>query len=84
MLRSQYEGLMPKVGDKSAQMPKVFMIGDNPDSDIAGANAAGWYSILVETGVYDPSNGNPPAYRPTAIVRDVEDAVRWAIMGPTY
>ena len=32
------------------------MIGDNPSGDIAGANAAGWNSILVETGIYSPKD----------------------------
>ncbi|KAI0256428.1 HAD-like domain-containing protein, partial [Lactifluus subvellereus] len=51
---------------------------DNPESDIAGANAAGWSSILVRTGVYDPVNG-PPAYKPTHEADNVEAAVQWAI-----
>ena len=46
--------------------------------DIAGANAAGWDSVLVETGVYDPARG-APAHAPTHIAPDVEAAVRWAI-----
>ncbi|KAI0314277.1 HAD-hyrolase-like-domain-containing protein, partial [Amylostereum chailletii] len=56
----------------------AYMIGDNPESDIAGANAAGWSSVLVRTGVYDPAQG-PPAYKPTWEAADVEEAVRWAI-----
>lgn len=51
---------------------------DNPESDIAGANAARWKSILVRTGVYDPSQG-PPSHRPTREVEDVEQAVQWAL-----
>ncbi|KAF9528509.1 HAD-like domain-containing protein [Crepidotus variabilis] len=57
---------------------KPYMVGDNPESDIAGANAAKWSSLLVKTGVYEPANG-PPAYKPTMIVEDVEEAVRWAV-----
>jgi len=36
----------------------VYMIGDNPKSDIQGANAAGehWYSILVRTGLFKGEN----------------------------
>ena len=30
----------------------IYMIGDNPKSDIRGANNAGWKSILVRTGVF--------------------------------
>lgn len=47
-------------------------------ADIAGANATGWSSILVETGVYDPARG-PPTHEPTHIAKDVERAVKWAV-----
>ena len=47
-------------------------------ADIAGANAAGWPSVLVKTGVYEPARG-PPTHEPTYIAEDVEEAVRWAI-----
>jgi HAD superfamily hydrolase (TIGR01456 family) len=40
----------------------VYAIGDNPTSDIRGANAAGnqWRSILVRTGVFDSEKENDP------------------------
>ena len=47
-------------------------------ADIAGANGAGWHSVLVQTGVYEPANG-PPAHSPTYEASDVEEAVNWAI-----
>lgn len=49
-----------------------------PDSmtDIAGAIAHGWESILVKTGVY--KNGEP-RHRPSVISDDVEKGVQWAI-----
>jgi len=47
-------------------------------ADIAGANAAGWSSVLVRTGVYDPVDG-PPAHNPTHEAENVEAAVQWAI-----
>ncbi|KAF8499592.1 HAD-like domain-containing protein [Russula emetica] len=53
--------------------PRFYMVGD-----IAGANAAGWSSVLVRTGVYDPVDG-PPAHNPTHEVENVEAAVQWAI-----
>jgi len=39
-----------------------YAIGDNPTSDIRGANAAGerWRSILVRTGVFDSAAANDP------------------------
>ncbi|EMD37526.1 hypothetical protein CERSUDRAFT_83262 [Gelatoporia subvermispora B] len=62
----------------SKALPQMYVAGDNPESDIAGANAAGWESILVHTGVYDPRQG-PPTHQPTQEAVDVEVAVRWAI-----
>lgn len=32
------------------------MIGDNPKSDIRGANNIGWISILVRTGIFKGEN----------------------------
>lgn len=58
--------------------PTMYMVGDNPESDIAGANGAGWPSVLVRTGVYDPIHGSP-THKPTHEAEDVEEAVRWAI-----
>ena len=60
----------------------VYMVGDNPESDILGANqyvsSAGstWHSILVRSGVYD---GGEPAHKPKTIVKDVWDAVQWGM-----
>lgn len=56
-----------------------YMVGDNPASDIAGANAHGWSSILVRTGVFHDTHGEKPAYQPTAIADNVEKGVEWAI-----
>ncbi|GME71342.1 unnamed protein product [Ambrosiozyma monospora] len=46
--------LEPKLNDSPDVSPfkKVYMIGDNPESDILGANNYGWESILLRTGVY--------------------------------
>ncbi|KAJ7078847.1 HAD-like domain-containing protein [Mycena belliarum] len=57
-------------------LPPMYMIGDNPESDIAGANAASWKSVLVKTGVF---SGGQPTHEPTYIAEDVEEAVSWAI-----
>ncbi|KAJ4384038.1 hypothetical protein N0V86_000882 [Didymella sp. IMI 355093] len=60
-------------------LKRVYMVGDNPASDIAGGNnydspyGTDWASILVKTGVY--VEGSPPAVQPRQIVGDVWDAV---------
>ena len=53
-----------KYAEKRAiKISNMYMIGDNPKSDIAGAIAMGWTSILVKTGCFNPNdpsseNGN--------------------------
>ena len=56
----------------------VWMVGDNTESDIAGANGFGWKSALVRTGVYRDAHGTPN-HTPTVLVDHVEDAVKSAI-----
>lgn len=56
---------------------QIYAIGDNPAADIAGANRAGWTSVLVRTGVFSGDNHHKhPAYK---VVDHVEDAVNWII-----
>jgi len=81
-LRAYRKGLVGQVG-LNDPMRRVYMIGDNPESDIRGANGyqsphgSQWKSILVKTGVY--KDGTVPSTKPTVIVDDVQDAVRWAV-----
>ncbi|KAI0204276.1 HAD-superfamily subfamily IIA hydrolase [Astrocystis sublimbata] len=64
---------------------RVYMVGDNPESDIRGANeyvspeGTEWNSILVKTGVYSQDRDGEPKHRPTAVVDDVKGAVEWAL-----
>lgn len=66
----------------------VYMIGDNPDSDIVGANkyrsrmGAVWKSVLVETGVYQA--GTKPNHQPTYHAKNVADAVRLVLDKERY
>ena len=50
---------------------------DNPGSDIAGANAVSCSSVLVHTGVYDPSV--PPILTSTHQAPNVFEAVKRAL-----
>ena len=65
---------------------RVYMIGDNPESDIRGANefepadGTEWVPILVRTGVWRPTAAEKePRHRPAAVVDDVVDAIVWAL-----
>ncbi|KAI7387403.1 HAD-superfamily hydrolase [Hortaea werneckii] len=81
-LRMHRKQLFGQVG-LNDPLRKVYMVGDNPESDIAGANGysspqgSEWKSLLVRTGVYQ--EGTEPAHKPTAIVDGVQEAVQWAI-----
>ncbi|PNS19674.1 hypothetical protein CAC42_7518 [Sphaceloma murrayae] len=69
-------------GARLPPLRKVYMVGDNPESDICGANSfespygTEWVSVLVKTGVY---RGGEPAHKPRTIVEDVYAAVQWAL-----
>ncbi|KAI9662171.1 MAG: hypothetical protein M1831_002867 [Alyxoria varia] len=66
-----------------APLKDVVMVGDNPESDIRGANSfhsphgTRWSSALVRTGVY--RGPGPPRWEPTTVVEDVWEAVRWGV-----
>ncbi|KAF2131958.1 cat eye syndrome critical region protein 5 precursor [Dothidotthia symphoricarpi CBS 119687] len=81
-LMSHRQHLLRSHDGKLAPLKRVYMVGDNPASDIAGGNnyksphGTDWASILVQTGVY--VEGTTPAHRPRKIVGDVWDAVAWA------
>ncbi|KAH3900191.1 uncharacterized protein SCDLUD_003162 [Saccharomycodes ludwigii] len=62
---------------KNNVFSKVYMVGDNPASDIIGAYNYGWSSCLVRTGVY--KDGDPLPCQPTMIVDDVWQAVQQAL-----
>lgn len=58
---------------------QCFGIGDNPKSDIRGANHAGshWRSVLVRTGVFQGKEGdNDPQDPADFVVQDVLEAVQ--------
>jgi HAD superfamily hydrolase (TIGR01456 family) len=71
------------VNGEEGEIRTVYMVGDNPESDIQGANrfrsryGAKWKSILVESGVHVADN--EPAHKPHAVVKGVQEAVEWAL-----
>ncbi|CAB4478395.1 HAD-superfamily hydrolase [Rhizophagus irregularis] len=65
-----------KFTDENVPNRRIYAVGDNPASDIAGANRAGWTSILVRTGVFSGKVNNPinPANH---VVDNILHAVEW-------
>lgn len=85
---------MGKEKDSIPPLKKVYMVGDNPESDIMGANnytskqgnATEWVSVLVKTGVYTDGDGERrydfearPELKPKIVVEDVNEAVQWGL-----
>ena len=59
--------------DDKFELGDVYMVGDNPLSDIIGGKNYGWKTCLVKTGVYNDEYDLQ--VEPTNIVDNVEDAV---------
>ncbi|KAH9871653.1 hypothetical protein J1614_005908 [Plenodomus biglobosus] len=65
----------------------IYMIGDNPASDIIGGNMYGWNTCLVRTGVFqggDNDEENPASF---GVFANVFDAVTTAMkkeLGPDF
>ena len=59
---------------------RIYAVGDNPESDIQGANGAGdeWTSIMVRTGMFT-GEGNHPIHPADVVVEDVGDALEWIL-----
>lgn len=81
-LRAHRKSLFGQVG-LNDPLRRVYMVGDNPESDIRGANGyrspfgSEWKSVLVKTGVW--KEGREPAYPPYTIQDNVLEAVKWAV-----
>lgn len=71
-------------------LKRIYMVGDNPASDIAGVcrlqtrmnmreTDPRWRSCLVRTGVWKDVDGVNPKERPNTFQDDVKSAVEWAI-----
>lgn len=75
---------LPKLNDAPINSPfkKVYMVGDNPESDITGGNNYNWGTILVKTGVYQEGDFelNPEISRPSlGVFANVKEGVMAAL-----
>ncbi|KAI1427302.1 HAD-like domain-containing protein [Xylaria sp. FL1777] len=83
--KNNESGLEAEAELEPLPLDRVYMVGDNPASDIRGANeyssprGTEWASVLVRTGVWSEDRDGEPKHRPTAIVDDVKGAVKWAL-----
>lgn len=62
------------------KLPKnIYMIGDNPQSDIIGGNMYGWNTCLVRTGVFQGGENDEKNPANFGVFKNVLDAVKTAI-----
>ena len=88
-LKQHFQALHGLRKDGVKPLSRIYMIGDNPASDIEGANNINrfpklipgheWRSILVKTGVWDGREIGNHKREPTATARGVLEAVNWAL-----
>lgn len=79
--------ILPPIGQSPENSPfdKIYMVGDNPESDIIGANSNGWESILLRTGVYKDADWDNIPAKPTAgVFDDVLDSVHHCLKENKY
>lgn len=57
----------------------AVMVGDDVESDIAGAMAAGLAGVLVKTGKYRPGDEAQITPPPSAVLADLSEAVDWIL-----
>ena len=57
---------------------RFYMIGDNPEVDILGANRSGFHSILVKTGIFTGKN-NSQRFPAQTVCEDIGEAVEFII-----
>ncbi|CAI5743952.1 unnamed protein product [Peronospora destructor] len=74
--RTSFEFAETLIDAQHEDVERIYMVGDNPKTDIHGANEAGgrWKSLLTLTGMHNgPSNHDEhPAYK---VVEDVAQAL---------
>lgn len=82
MKTNELEQVLPSLNEQPKNSPfkKIYMVGDNPASDIKGANDHGWESLLLRTGVYKDDDWNSIIAKPTSGVHDnILESVKYAL-----
>ncbi|KAG1470748.1 hypothetical protein G6F56_002503 [Rhizopus delemar] len=72
------EQIISSIAGGNQQGRNVYAVGDNPVADIKGANAYGWTSVLVKTGVFTGED-NSKEYPAHIVCENVEEAVEKVI-----
>ncbi len=67
------------LGSLDCSAEAAVMVGDDVESDVAGAMAAGLAGLLVQTGKYRPGDEARIAPPPSAVLADLSGAVDWIL-----
>ncbi|KAI9832873.1 MAG: hypothetical protein M1819_003903 [Sarea resinae] len=70
---------MGEIGNEEKLPSNVYMIGDNPQSDIIGGNMYGWNTCLVRTGVYQGEGNDKENPASFGVFKNVLAAVQTAM-----
>jgi HAD superfamily hydrolase (TIGR01456 family) len=72
---------MEQIHNENTLPQNVYMVGDNPQSDIIGGNMYGWNTCLVRTGVFQGKEGENDAHNPAnfGVFENVLEAVKAAV-----
>ncbi|KAF2644599.1 HAD-type phosphatase [Massarina eburnea CBS 473.64] len=70
---------MEQIHDDERLPSNVYMIGDNPASDIIGGNMYGWNTCLVRTGVYQGEGNDKENPASFGVFKNVYEAVTTAM-----
>ncbi|ETW01270.1 TIGR01456 family HAD hydrolase [Aphanomyces invadans] len=72
--------LAKQLNPAAEELATIYMVGDNPYTDIKGAKAAGdvWKSVLTKTGMFQ-GVGNHVEHPADAVVADVGKGLQWIL-----
>lgn len=73
------EAWMEELHGEKRLPQNIYMVGDNPASDIVGGNNYGWNTCLVRTGVFQGGDNDPNNPASFGVFPNVLDAVKAAL-----
>jgi 4-nitrophenyl phosphatase len=65
--------MMDAVARRLSGAKQVALVGDRPETDLAGGVARGWTTILVTSGVTSPEDARKVEPQPDLVVRDLSE-----------
>jgi HAD superfamily hydrolase (TIGR01450 family) len=71
-----HEPMMDAVARRLEGCTRIAMVGDRPETDLAGGAARGWTSVLVTSGVTAPEDAAGLRPRPDIVVADLTELAR--------